>query len=164
MRSVKRTPSNIAADCGRARQVPEPDQVGSEPTHGRSFPLGAVVCPGGVNFSVFSKHSSAVELLLFDHVDDPSPSRAIDLDPRTNRTYHYWHTFVPALRPGQLYGYRVDGPFDPERGIRFDGEKVLLDQYGKCVARPAGRGRAAACNPGDNAASAFKSVVVEPST
>jgi isoamylase len=131
---------------------------------GRSFPLGATLCPGGVNFSVFSRHSASVQLLLFDHVDDHKPSRVIDLDPRTNRTYHYWHALVPAIAPGQVYAFRVDGPFDPERGLRFDPQKVLLDPYGKGVAQPAGRSREAARKPGDNAASAMKSVVVDPST
>ena len=88
----------------------------------------------------------------------------IDLDPRTNRTYHYWHAFVPDVTAGQLYGYRVAGPFDPTRGLRFDPNKVLLDPYGKCIARPAGRSREAARQPGDNAATALRSVVVDPST
>ena len=68
----------------------------------------------------------------------------------------------PGITAGQLYGYRVDGPFDPESGHRFDRDKVLLDPYGKCVARPAGWSRAAACAPGDNCASALKSVVADP--
>jgi len=140
-----------------------PPDLAAERAGGRSFPLGAAVCAGGVNFSVYSKYSSAVELLLFDQADDPSPARVIALDPRTNRTYHYWHTFVPGVGPGQVYGYRVDGPFDPNRGLRFDREKVLLDPYGKCVARPVGRSRAAACQPGGNSASALRSVVVDPS-
>ena len=125
--------------------------------------MGATVDRDGVNFSVFSKHSSGVELLLFDHADDATPSHVITLDPRTNRTYHYWHTFVPAIGPGQIYGYRVAGPYDPDRGLRFDGDKVLLDPYGTCVAWPARRSRAAAMGPGDNTASALKSVVADPS-
>jgi len=55
---------------------------------------------------VFAKHNTAVQLLLFDDVDAPSPSRVIDLDPRANRTYHYWHVFVPGITAGQLYAYR----------------------------------------------------------
>ena len=131
---------------------------------GKSFPLGAAVCPDGVNFSIFSKHSTAVDLLLFERVDDPKPSRVVALDPRTNRTYHYWHTFVPGVKTGQLYAYRVRGPYAPERGLRFDPDKVLLDPYGKCVARPPGYSRQAACHRGDNAAVAIKSVVADPST
>src|SRR5215468_7845748 len=131
---------------------------------GTSFPLGATLVHGGVNFSVFAKHSGGAQLLLFDHVDAPKPSRVIDLDPRINRTYHYWHAFVPDITAGQLYAYRVAGPFDPERGLRFDPGKALLDPYGKCVARPAGRSREVARRPGDNAATALRSVVVDPSS
>ena len=129
---------------------------------GKSFPLGATLVASGANFSVFSKHSATAQLLLFDQVNAPKPSRVINLDPRTNRTYHYWHVFVPGVTAGQLYGYRVVGPFDPERGLRFDHDKVLLDPYGKCVARPAGRSREAARHPGDNAPTALRSVVIDP--
>ena len=101
---------------------------------GRSFPLGASLVAGGANFSVFSKHASAVQLLLFDDVDDERPSKVIDLG---GRTRHYWHTFVPLMEAGQLYAYRAHGPYAPEKGLRFDADKVLLDPYGKCVARPA---------------------------
>src|SRR5437867_4420477 len=73
---------------------------------GLSYPLGATIFPDGVNFSVFSRGASAVELLLFDGEDDSRPRRVIPIDPAANRTYHYWHVFVPGVRPGQLYGYR----------------------------------------------------------
>jgi isoamylase len=129
---------------------------------GASFPLGASLVANGVNFSVFSKHATAVQLLLFDRVDDARPSRVIDLDPHTHRTYHYWHAFVPGIGAGQLYGFRVHGPFAPERGMRFDAQKVLMDPYAKCIARPAGESRAAASLPGDNVAAAVKSVVADP--
>ncbi len=101
---------------------------------GSSSPLGASVRAGGVNFSVYSKSASFMELLLFDHEDDTKPARAIPLDARRHRTYHYWHVFVPGLGPGQLYGFRAVGPFKPEKGLRFDGNKVLLDPYGLAVA------------------------------
>src|SRR5215470_6858735 len=94
---------------------------------GRSSPLGATIVPGGVNFSVFSRGAVAVELLLFDRDDDFRPARVIPIDPTANRTYHYWHVFVPGVQPGQFYGYRVHGPFDPTNGMRFDSTKVLLD-------------------------------------
>ena len=63
-------------------------------------------------------------------------ARVIALDPWQNRTFHYWHVFVPGLVPGQLYGFRVSGPFAPERGLSYDPEKVLLDPYGRAVAVP----------------------------
>jgi len=69
---------------------------------GRSFPLGATLDRTGTNFSLFAKSSRAAQLLLFDSADAPAPSRVIDLDPRANRTYHYWHTFVPGVAAGQL--------------------------------------------------------------
>src|SRR4051812_19176931 len=129
---------------------------------GRSFPLGATLDRTGTNFSLFAKSSRAAQLLLFDSADAPAPSRVIDLDPRANRTYHYWHTFVPGVAAGQLYAYRISGPFDPERGLRFDPSKVLLDPYGKCIARPAARTGDAARRPGDNIATALRSVVIDP--
>jgi len=105
-----------------------------------------------------------VELLFFDREDDARPARAINIDPATNRTYHYWHVFVQAVHPGQIYGYRVHGPLDPENGLRFDSTKVLLDPYGRGVVVPKNYNRDAACMRGDNTAAAMKSVVVDPST
>jgi isoamylase len=99
---------------------------------------------------------------VFDRRDAGQPPQVIELDPRVNRTYHYWHCFVPGVAAGQPYGYRAAGPFDPARGLRFDPNKVLLDPYGKCVLRPAGRNREAARQPGDNAATALRSVVIDP--
>jgi glycogen operon protein len=69
---------------------------------GKSFPLGATPVAGGANFSVFSKHSTEAQLLLFDDATAKQPSRVIDLDPRANRTYHYRHAFVPGVIAGQL--------------------------------------------------------------
>ena len=132
-------------------------------TNGSSSPLGATPAPSGVNFSVFSKHATGVQLLLFDRVDDAKAARVVRLDPSANRTYHYWHVFVPNIEPGQLYGYQVDGPCDPSTGMRFDPAKVLLDPYGRGVVVPEAYSRAAACGPGDNTATAMKSVVVDVS-
>ena len=81
-----------------------------------------------------------------------------------NRTYHYWHARVPGVGPGQIYGYRVSGPFDPARGLRFDATKVLIDPYGREVVVPDGYSRDAASRKGDNAATAMKSVVVDPAS
>ncbi|HXC77098.1 MAG TPA: glycogen debranching protein GlgX [Candidatus Acidoferrum sp.] len=129
---------------------------------GRSFPLGATVLAEGVNFSVFSRQASRVDLLLFDDVDAAHPTRVIELDARTHRTYHYWHVFVPGIRPGQIYAYRADGPFEPARGLRFDPGKVLLDPYGRAVVVSDGYSRHTASRYGQNNAIAMKSVVVDP--
>ena len=86
------------------------------PATGRSFPIGATLADGGANFSVFSRSAAAIELLLFDRVDDARPSRVIPIDPCLNRTYHYWHVFVPGVQAGQIYGFRAYGPFEPDRG------------------------------------------------
>jgi isoamylase len=129
---------------------------------GRSSPLGATCVDGGVNFSLFSRTASGVELLVFDREDDAKPARSIRIDPVTNRTYRYWHVFVPGVKPGQIYGYRVEGISAPERGLRFDSTKVLLDPYGRGVVIPKSYDREAAHGTGDNAATAMKSVVVDP--
>jgi glycogen operon protein len=128
---------------------------------GRSSPIGATPRGGGVNFSVFSRSATGVELLFFDGVDDSRPSRVIAIDPASNRTYHYWHVFVPGVEAGQIYGYRVEGPHDPASGMRFDPGKVLLDPYGRGVVVPKNYSRDAAHEQGDNAGSAMKSVVVD---
>jgi len=119
-------------------------------------PLGATVHPNGVNFSLFSRSATDVALLLFDREEDARPSRTIRIDPAANRTYHYWHVFVPGIQAGQLYAYRVSGPLDPANGLRCDPAKVLLDPFGRGVVVPKGYSRAAATTPGDNAATAMK--------
>jgi len=129
--------------------------------YGRSYPLGATLVPGGANFSVFSRGASRVELLLFEREDDSRATRLIRLDSAVNRTYHYWHTFVPGVRPGQIYGYRVNGPWDPASGLRFDPTKVLLDPYGRAVVVPRTYNRSAVLEKADSAPAAMKSVVVD---
>jgi isoamylase len=131
-------------------------------TIGRSYPLGATILPDGVNFSVFSRDASSLELLLFDDKENSQPAQIVPIGAAANRTYHYWHVFVPGLKPGQLYAYRAYGPSDPAKGLRFDPSKVLLDPYGRGVVVPGNYGREAARAAGDNTATAMKSVVVDP--
>jgi glycogen operon protein len=119
---------------------------------------------GGVNFSLFSRSATGVELLLFDDEEAARPSSVIRLDPARNRSYNYWHVFVPGLVAGQIYAYRMEGPVAPERGLRFDPNKLLLDPYGRSVAVPSGYDRIQASRPGENIATAMKSVVVDPTT
>jgi glycogen operon protein len=129
---------------------------------GAAAPLGATVEAGGVHFSLFAKHATRVELLLFDHESATQPSLVLALDPTRHRTCHYWHAHVEGLGPGQVYAYRAHGPFAPAHGLRFDRDKVLLDPYGIAVAVPDAYDRDAAGRPGDNTATAMKSVVGDP--
>lgn len=128
---------------------------------GNSSPLGATLTQGGANFSVYSRNASGVELLFFDHEDSSTPTQVFRLDPYVNRTYHYWHAFVPLVEPGHIYGYHVEGPFCPSRGLRFDSSKLLLDPYGQRVIVPGNYSRDAARNPGDNTGCAMKNMVVD---
>ena len=111
---------------------------------------------------MFSKHAVLLELLLFDDENATQPARIIPLHADQHRTYHYWHAFVPGLQPGQVYAYRAHGTFDPDRGLRFDADKVLVDPYGLVVAVPGMYDRWAAARPGDNVAVAMKGVVADP--
>ncbi len=135
---------------------------GPQACPGRSHPLGSTIFNDGVNFSIFSKNATSMELLLFDHPDADRPSRLITLDPVRNKTHHYWHILVPGLKAGQLYCFRAHGPFKPEQGLRFDPGKALLDPYGKAIAVPSSYSRSAACGIGENTATAMKSVVCDP--
>ena len=125
------------------------------------YPLGPTVICGGANFSLFSAHATKVTLVLFDDVDNPLAARVIALDSTLNRTSHYWHSYVPGVGPGQIYGYRVDGPQDPQNGQRFDPEKILLDPYAKGVHVGLDYSRAKASRPGDNTATSMKSVLAD---
>ena len=100
---------------------------------GKPFPLGATWDGMGVNFSLFSENAERVELCLFDSVNAERESRRV---PLTERSYHVWHAYLPDVRPGQLYGYRVYGPYAPERGHRFNPNKLLVDPHAKAVLRP----------------------------
>lgn len=104
--------------------------------NGQTFPLGSTIVSGGVNFSLFCKNGTTVELLLFDDVESIEPVKTIKLDPKKNRTDQYWHLFVPGLQSGQLYAYRIDGPTEQENGHRYDSTSILLDPYANVVAVP----------------------------
>ncbi len=99
---------------------------------GHPYPLGATWDGVGVNFALFSEHAEKVELCLFNSPDDRTDSRRIVL---TERTDQVWHCYLSDILPGQLYGYRVHGPYDPTKGHRFNANKVVLDPYAKLVGR-----------------------------
>ncbi len=121
-----------------------------------------MVTPTGVNFNLYTKYATRVDLLLFDREDDPEPSLCLELDPGRHRTYHYWHCQVDGLEAGQIYGYRVHGPWAPERGLRFDSGNLLLDPYGLAVAIPPGYTRQPGQSHCGSLATAMKSVVADP--
>src|SRR6266567_2676388 len=98
---------------------------------GYPYPLGATLMGNGVNFALFSETAASVELCLFDDIEATEENIRI---PVTEHTDQVWHVFLPDVRPGQLYGYRVSGPYDPERGLRFNSSKLLLDPYAKAIA------------------------------
>ena len=137
---------------------------------GKPYPLGASYNGVGVNFALFSEGATKVELCLFDSATDSAPRETIEL---MEKRVHVFHSFVPGIKPGQLYGYRVHGPWDPERGLRFNPAKVLVDPYAQAIANDVvwsaamfpyklgGPQGDLAIDETDNAMGAPKSVVVD---
>ncbi len=99
---------------------------------GNPYPLGATWDGGGVNFALFSENATRVELCLFDSPEATEETHRIKLPEYTDLV---WHVYLPDVHPGQLYGFRVHGPYDPEQGHRFNPNKVLLDPYAKAIGR-----------------------------
>src|SRR5688500_281835 len=97
---------------------------------GRPSPLGASWDGMGVNFALFSEHATGVDLCLFDSPDTKQETHSISMPERTTQV---WHCYLPDVRPDQLYGYRVHGPFDPAHGHRFNPKKLVLDPYAKAI-------------------------------
>ncbi|HEY1893851.1 MAG TPA: glycogen debranching protein GlgX [Chthoniobacterales bacterium] len=98
---------------------------------GYPYPLGATWLGNGVNFALFSEHATSVDLCLFDSMEAREENVRI---PVTEHTDQVWHIFLPEAQPGQIYGYRVSGPYEPEIGMRFNSSKLLLDPYAKAIA------------------------------
>src|SRR3989338_2589831 len=98
---------------------------------GQAYPLGATWDGAGVNFALFSENATGVELCLFDGPEGKHEAARIRM---TEQTHQVWHIYLPEARPGQLYGYRVHGLYDPAKGHRFNPAKLLLDPYAKAVA------------------------------
>jgi glycogen operon protein len=97
---------------------------------GKPYPLGATWDGEGVNFALYSRHAEKVDLCLFDQKGRREIQRLV----LTERTNYVWHCYVPRVRPGLLYGYRVHGPYLPEEGHRFNANKLLLDPYAQALA------------------------------
>ncbi|MGA8740024.1 MAG: glycogen debranching protein GlgX [Terracidiphilus sp.] len=126
--------TELATERNLANGFAEQSEAG-EVQAGNPLPIGGAHEQGrGVNFVLFSRHATGVRLELYQHPDDSSPSRTIDLDPVRHRTGDVWHVWVRGIPAGQLYGYRVEGPYLPEEGHRFDSHKLLLDPYARAIA------------------------------
>ena len=98
---------------------------------GKPLDTGTLVTSSGVYFSIFTRNATKVFLELFQNQEDAKPFRTIELDPDTNRTGDIWHVYVQGLKAGALYLYRADGPFKPEKGLRFDKTQYLFDPKAK---------------------------------
>ena len=148
-----------AATAGRSSEAWPVGGYQVEP--GQVHPLGATPDQHGVNFSVFAKNATAVELLLFDEHDDVEPMQVIPFDPAVNKTFRFWHVYVRGLCPGVHYAYRVDGPTDLSgQGFRYNRNKVLIDPYARGNTNTLWN-RVNACGPEDNLATSMRSVVID---
>ena len=140
---------------------------------GSPLPLGTQEKAGGVNFALFSRHASRIRLELFERPEDAKPARVIDLDSARHRTGDVWHVWVQGIGSGQLYAYRVDGPYEPSKGHRFNFKRLLLDPFASAISQlppwefasargydPAGPEQDLVPSKRDNAASMPKCVFV----
>ena len=126
---------------------------------GDRYPAGTTPSDAGVNFSIYSRHATHVELLLFANADDPAPFQVIPLEARTHRTFFFWHVFVIDLPVGTHYAWCIDGPDDLHgAGFRFDRDKVLLDPWARGVTDTLWD-RTCACRPGSNVTTSMRAVV-----
>jgi len=126
---------------------------------GKAYPLGATWDGAGVNFSLFSENATGVELCLFDGQDGNHEVARIRMAHHTDQV---WHTYLPTVRPGQLYGYRVYGPYEPKSGHRFNPAKLLLDPYAKAISTPGHKEADLSKDDGDSAPNIPRCVVVDP--
>jgi glycogen operon protein len=128
---------------------------------GQTYPSGAKRNHGGVNFSIFGRHATCVELLLFERPDSKKPFQIIELDENIHKTFYSWHVYVIGLPVGTWYAWRIDGPNEPrEAGLHFDKQKQLIDPWARVVC-DMNWDRQAACLPGDNGEKAMRCMVVD---
>ena len=97
---------------------------------GSPFPLGATWDGKGVNFALYAENATGVDLCLFNSPEEQTENYRFRIK---ERTHHVWHIYIPGLQPGQLYGFRVHGPYEPENGLRFNHNKLLIDPYAKAL-------------------------------
>ncbi|MEB3199163.1 MAG: glycogen debranching protein GlgX [Synechococcaceae cyanobacterium] len=131
---------------------------------GSAAPLGASLVAGGVNFSVYARDAEAVELVLYSAADPGQASHVIPLDPERHRTGAYWHALVPGIGAGQIYAWRVTGPWAPERGLRFNPANPLLDPYAAGLLIPQDYQRIPGRNGSEEGRGGLRSVVIDLET
>jgi isoamylase len=128
---------------------------------GFPYQAGTTVNSDGVNFSIFSRHATQVELVLFENAESPYPFQTIKLKPELNRTFYAWHIYVEKLLPGTWYTWRMDGPANTkESGLQFDKDKHLVDPWARAVSQKLWN-RQLACQPGDNVQCSMRSMIVD---
>jgi isoamylase len=127
---------------------------------GVPHPFGASICDDGVNFALCSTGATGVELLIFDEHNSPEPCQTIKLHPFRNKSFHVWHIFVKGLKAGAHYAYRVSGPGNPEAGLRYNRNKVLIDPQARGNTKTLWK-RVDACNDSDNCATSLRSMVID---
>ena len=122
-----------ALEQDQTNRFPAPSE-NSEVQAGNPLPWGAHQHGDGANFVLFSRHATRVRLEFYQNPEDSVPTRIIDLDPVRHRTGDVWHVWVRGVPPGQLYGYRIEGPYRPDEGHRFNPHKLLLDPFARAIA------------------------------
>ena len=135
---IKTSPPNQAPEKSTQRDLHDYVSEVSERADvraGSPLPLGTQEWGGGANFAIFSRNASRVRLELFDQPQDAVPARIIDLDSARNRTGDVWHVWVKGIGPGQLYAYRMEGPYEPREGYRFNFNRLLLDPFATAISR-----------------------------
>jgi isoamylase len=125
--------TELAIEQNQTGSLSAPSEKG-EVQAGNPQPWGGHQNGDGVNFVLFSRHATRVRLELYQNPDDPFPTKIIELDPVQHRTGDVWHVWVRGVPPGQLYGYRIEGPYQPEEGHRFNPYKLLLDPFARAIA------------------------------
>src|SRR3569623_1255226 len=144
-----------ARSAGRGAVQPESLMPSFHVHVGTPLPLGAQSRNGGVNFALFSRHATALELLLYDAPEAPQHCAFLPLDPARRRTGDIWHIYLEDIGPGQVYAWRAHGPYRPEAGLRYNRHKLLLAPYARALCNTrqcdygAARGYDAAVAEGD---------------
>ena len=159
--SFLRFPTKLISSFNFKNTTTVPVKKKFKTSPGSPYPMGAKLKLDGVNFSIFSRHATSVELLLYDSTDSLEPIQVIHLEDEVNKTFYSWHVHIHDLPAGTWYTWRMDGPHCPsENGLRFDKEKHLLDPLARVISDKLWD-RSKACLPGDNGHTAMRSLVVD---